>query len=54
MVTIDENSNTTPSYVGDFKTALEFDRRCRALESLFTELTQRITVIENEISHIYD
>ncbi len=41
-----------PSYLSDLKNALEFDRRYRALETLFDDVNKRIHAIEMQISKI--
>ena len=40
---------STP-YMDDLKNALEFDRKCQALEALFNDLQIRIHAVENELS----
>ncbi len=39
-------------FLHDLKNTLEFDRKCRHLETVFQDLTSRIQIIESEITKI--
>lgn len=43
------SSSTTISYLDDLKNTLDFDRKCRVLETLFNEINERVSSMENEL-----
>lgn len=45
-----DSEKVSSIYPNDLKRTLDFDRRCRALESLYADLKQRIETVEKDIA----